>query len=209
MAFWTSVLALVTSVIDDPGATVVYEVGRLNHNQKCSNSRVFAQAWSLGAIAISAISLPGLVIYHTEDFWLQLASAAKEGGRPATKDAKSAKVADIAATPAQTGKIAAIGFHAGLPKSISSRRSSAAEKLRSRSKLARHALNARSCPAASIPLAPAPTRNASVFRLKSAAASDSAKFAANRMAEPTHGVIALHFGVLAGSCRRQGRRSDY
>ncbi|KAG2837889.1 hypothetical protein PC113_g5682 [Phytophthora cactorum] len=120
MAFWTSVLALVTSVIDDPGATVVYE------------------AWSLGAIAISAISLPGLVIYHTEDFWLQLASAAKEAGSSsfaaATKDAKSAKVADIAATPAQTGKIAAIGFHAGLPKSISSRRSSAAEKLRSRSK---------------------------------------------------------------------------
>ncbi|KAG3249685.1 hypothetical protein PI124_g5682 [Phytophthora idaei] len=120
MAFWTSALALVTSVIDDPGATVVYE------------------AWSLGAIAISAISLPGLVIYHTEDFWLQLASAAKEAGSSsfaaATKDAKSAKVANIAATPAQTGKIAAIGFHAGLPKSMSSRRSSAAEKLRSRSK---------------------------------------------------------------------------
>ncbi|ETK89854.1 hypothetical protein F441_06380, partial [Phytophthora nicotianae CJ01A1] len=115
MAFWTSTLALVTSIIDDPGSSILYE------------------AWSLGAIAISGISLPGLFLYHTEDFWLQLASAAKEFGSlaAASNDPKRAKVAGIAAT---TGKVAAMGFRAGVPKFLPSRRSSAAEKLRSRSK---------------------------------------------------------------------------
>ncbi|EGZ23933.1 hypothetical protein PHYSODRAFT_296178 [Phytophthora sojae] len=128
MALWTSLVALAVSVNDDPGASIMYEV------------------WSLGAIAISAISLPGLILYHTEDFWHRLASAAKEAGSSllarATKDAKgptSGKVADstpLVAAPAKTPttKVAAIGFRAGLPKIAPGRRSSAAEKLRSRSK---------------------------------------------------------------------------
>ncbi|KAF4041960.1 hypothetical protein GN244_ATG05786 [Phytophthora infestans] len=118
MAFWTSMLALVTSIIDDPSATIVYE------------------AWTLGAIAISAICIPGLFLYHTEEFWLQqLASVAKQVGvsplARTPKDSKSAKVADVAL---RTEQAAAIGFRAGLPKLIPNRRSSAAEKLRSRSK---------------------------------------------------------------------------
>ncbi|KAJ8552244.1 hypothetical protein ON010_g10302 [Phytophthora cinnamomi] len=128
MALWTSSLALVVAIIDDPGAAILYE------------------AWSLGAIAISAISLPGLFIYHTEDFWHRLASAAKKAGSSSlaatAKDAKGAKSGKVAdSTPAvaippktQAGKVTAIGYRGGLPKIAPRRRSSAAEKLRSRSK---------------------------------------------------------------------------
>ncbi|KAE9154402.1 hypothetical protein PF006_g1556 [Phytophthora fragariae] len=128
MALWTSLIALAVSVIDDPGASIMFEV------------------WSLGAIAISTISLPGLFLYHTEHFWLRLVSTAKEVGSSSlagvTKDAKgpkSGKVADstpVVAVPANTptAKVAAVGFRAGLPKIVPGRRSSAAEKLRSRSK---------------------------------------------------------------------------
>ncbi|KAG7381756.1 hypothetical protein PHYPSEUDO_005698 [Phytophthora pseudosyringae] len=119
MGFWTSLLALVTSLMDDPGVTIVYE------------------AWSLGAIALSAASLPGLFLYHTEDFWRQRGSSAKAAGSSSlaavTKDGKGASVV-AAPAKAQSGKVAAVGFRAGLPKVKPGRRSSAAEKLRSRSK---------------------------------------------------------------------------
>ncbi|POM66107.1 Hypothetical protein PHPALM_18084 [Phytophthora palmivora] len=77
MAFWTSLLATVASLVDDPGATIIYET------------------WSLGAIAISAISLPGLFLYHSEDFLYKLVSSAKDAGlssiAEATKQAKTGR----------------------------------------------------------------------------------------------------------------------
>ncbi|GMF55016.1 unnamed protein product [Phytophthora fragariaefolia] len=119
MVLWTSLLALAVSLVDDPGV------------------------WSLGAIAISTISLPGLFLYHTEEFWHRLASAAKDAGSSSravasrnTTAPKTGKVADsvpVVAAPVNTQAVK-LGFRSGLPKIVPGRRSSAAEKLRSRSK---------------------------------------------------------------------------
>ncbi|KAL4175922.1 hypothetical protein KRP22_000880 [Phytophthora ramorum] len=121
MGLWSGLLALLATLIDDPGATMVYEV------------------WSLGAIAISTFSLPGLLLYHTEDFWHRFATTGKTGstslttskGGEQTKRPDNALVVSAPAKP-QTAKGAATRI--GLPKIMPGRRSSAAEKLRSRSK---------------------------------------------------------------------------
>ncbi|RLN88003.1 hypothetical protein BBJ28_00003874 [Nothophytophthora sp. Chile5] len=127
LSTWSSVVALVATIVDDPGVTTVYE-----------------QAWYLGAIAISTISLSSLLLYHTEEFWFRLMTTVKSesskassalGPTSSTAAMKDGKVTgDAPSDKMQTGKVAAIGFRAGLPSLQPSRRSSTAEKQRSRAK---------------------------------------------------------------------------